>query len=179
MLTFFYVAGLVLALVLLFAIYLKLDGLPLRVWCLVKRNRYENAGKGFDGKPAGDAFVADLRRLRDEQAELLRIERGLAEIRERKHRERMQELGAIGRAFERVLAALGIFETKAPAVNMASVETTRRPDAPAPISRERPSPRPRVPQAVEPEDIGDDEKTRVQPKPLDATLVSGPGGGAR
>jgi hypothetical protein len=178
MLTFLYVAGLTLALVLLVAIYFKLDGLPHRVWCLVKKDRDENAGKGPDGKEA-TAFVAELRRLRDEQAELLRIERGLNEIRERKHRERMQDLGAIGRAFERVLAALAIFETKAPAVSAASVETTRRPAAPEPVSRERPSPRPRVPQAVEPEEFGDDEKTRVQPKPLDATLVSGPGGGAR
>jgi hypothetical protein len=179
MLTFLYVAGFTLALVLLLAIYLKLDGLPLRVGCLVKKDREENAGRGLDGKEDATAFVAELRRLRDEQSEILRIERGLAEIRERKHRERMQELGAIGRAFERVLAALGIFETKGPAVNVASVETTRRPDTPGSISREQPSPRPRVPQAVEPEDTGDDEKTRVQPKPLDATLVSGPGGGAR
>jgi hypothetical protein len=172
MLTFLSVAGLVLALVLLFAIYLKLDGLPLRVWCLVKKDRDENAR--LDGKEA-TAFVAELRRLRDEQAELLRIERGLTEIRERKHRERMRELGTIGRAFERVLTALGIIEQAAPASSAA----VRGADAAPSASRARPSPRPGLPQAaIEPDEIGDDEKTRVQAKPLDATLASGPGGGA-
>jgi hypothetical protein len=46
--TYVLAAGLILALILLIAIYLKLDRLPLRVYCLVQRERGERTLKALD-----------------------------------------------------------------------------------------------------------------------------------
>jgi hypothetical protein len=155
MFTLLYLAGLALVVALLVAIHLKLDALPLRIWCLMQ--------KGLDGKPAVDVLVAELRRLHDEQAELVRVDRGLAEVRDRKHRERLRAIVDAGRGLERVLAALGIIEREAPAPSAGThgARPTGLPSA-----------------DCEAEELGDDEKTKVQGRPREPTLVAERGGGA-
>jgi hypothetical protein len=172
MLTLLYIAGLALALALLFGIYFKLDGLPLRVWSLVQKERDDNAGKALDAMKetvaarAGASVVA-IQRYEESLAAGFRAQVAEAQTRARVSERRAADtetaLQSAVSLVRELRAALDAMPGGAAARNSSSGASS--PAEPGDAEREtREIALPRA-GADDEEELGEDEKTRVGKQP--------------
>jgi hypothetical protein len=192
-------AGLVLALVLLVALHYRLSDLPFAVWSEARRERQDNASQALDlmkeavATKAGAAIVS-IRQHEESLAAGYRSRvaeaQGRARMSETRAGDTLTTLNAatvLVRELRQVLDQLPREAEARPALDPDErltaeirpevLETARKPGAPEPASRERPSPRISPPSAAA--DDGEDaenELTQVAERPrwglLTKTLVS-------